>query len=88
MREPLTQRHKVMGETLRFADFLLTDTYVTLQIPPCVIDGYPDQSSGLGAHRHAERAAPDQDLSGETLLAERRHAGEDAPLQPAVGAAW
>ena len=55
------------------------------QIPPCVIDSHPDQSSGLGAHRHAQWAASNQDLPRETLLQERRHAGQDAPLQPALG---
>lgn len=57
------------------------------QVPPCIADRHPDQSSGLGAHRHAKRATPNQDLSRETLVTERRHAGKDAPLQPALGTA-
>lgn len=55
------------------------------QIPPRIIDSHPDQSSGLGAHRYAQWAASNQDLPRETLLKERRHAGKDAPLQPALG---
>ena len=66
---------------------LLTNSPLLFQIPPRVIDRHPDQSPGLGAHRHAQWAAPNQDLPRETLLQERRHAGKDAPLQPALGAA-
>lgn len=57
------------------------------QIPSCTTHSRSDQSPGLGAHRHAQWAASDQDLPGETLLAERGHAGKDAPLQPTVGTA-
>lgn len=57
------------------------------QIPSCVVDSHPDQSPGLGAHRHAQWAASNQDFPRETLLQERRHAGQDAPLQPALGTA-
>lgn len=55
------------------------------QIPPGLIDGRPDQSSGLGPHRHAQWPASNQDLPRETLLRECRHAGKDTPLQPTLG---
>lgn len=55
------------------------------QIPSRTTYSRSDQSPGLGAYCHAQRATSDQDLPGETLLAERGHAGKDAPLQPTVG---
>lgn len=55
------------------------------QIPSCTTYSRSDQSPGLGAHCHAQRAASDQDLPGETLLTERGHAGKNTPLQPSVG---
>ena len=66
---------------------LLTVMSLIFQIPPRVIDSRSDQSSGLGPHCHAQWAAPNQDLPRETLLPERQHAGEDAPLQPTLGTA-
>lgn len=56
-----------------------------IQIPSCTTDSRSDQSPGLGAHRHAQWAASDQDFPGETLFTERGHAGKDTPLQPSVG---
>lgn len=55
------------------------------QIPSCTTYSRSDQSPGVGAHCHAQRAASDQDLPGETLLTERGHAGKNTPLQPSVG---
>ena len=76
-------------QKLHFRSFgvLLTNLCLLFQIPPRLIDVHPDQSSGLGPHRHAQWAASNQDLPRETLLPERGHARKDTPLQPTLGTA-